>query len=163
MVYGKIFFFIILTLIFVFVIWQMLCLFVSMADVIAWQMLHAILKLWQMLLPRGRCFALILWVADVIAILLWQMFIPQQYIATLVLANVIAKWQMEWPHIICCLLGGRCYCPVTGGIAMHLFYVLWWQMLLPSGRWNSHCGVWMFPSWYMLLSRGQMDVWVDLL
>ena len=31
---------------------------VSMADVIAWQMLYALLKLWQMLLPRGRCYPL---------------------------------------------------------------------------------------------------------
>ena len=46
---------------------------VSMAEVIAWQMLYAILKLWQMLLPRGRCYPFILRVADVIAILLWQM------------------------------------------------------------------------------------------
>ena len=45
---------------FYFVVRQMLCLFVSMADVIAWQMLYAILKLWQMLLPRGRCYLLIL-------------------------------------------------------------------------------------------------------
>ena len=27
-----------------------------MADVIAWQMLYALLKLWQMLLPIGRCY-----------------------------------------------------------------------------------------------------------
>ena len=57
---GNVFFFIILTLILFFVVRQMLCLFVSMADVIAWQMLYAILKLWQMLLPRGRCYPLIL-------------------------------------------------------------------------------------------------------
>ena len=70
--YGKIFFFIILTLIFIIVVRQMLCLFVSMADVIAWQMSYALLKLWQMLLPRGRCYPLNLWVADVIANFAWH-------------------------------------------------------------------------------------------
>ena len=66
------------------------------------------------------------------------MFIPLQYIATLVLADVIARWQMEWPHIICCLLWGRCYCPVAGGIATHLFLcvvmadvIAQWQMEWP--------------------------------
>ena len=24
---------------------------------------------------------------------------------------------------------------------MATFYVVWWQMLLPSGRWNGHCRV----------------------
>ena len=24
---------------------------------------------------------------------------------------------------------------------MATFYVMWWQMLLPSGRWNGHCRV----------------------
>ena len=28
----------------------------------------------------------------------------------------IVLWQMLWPHVI----------------------AMWWQMLLPSGRWNSH-------------------------
>ena len=70
--------------------------------------------------------------ADVIAIVMWQMFLPLQYIATIVLAGVIAKWQMEQPHVtVCfyCFLGrwnghyfvficdGRCYCPVADGMA----------------------------------------------
>ena len=61
--------------------------------------------------------------ADVIAIVMWQMFLPLQYIATLVLADVIAKWQMEWPHVTICLFCflGRCYCPVADGIATILF------------------------------------------
>ena len=41
--------------------------------------------------------------ADVIAIVMWQMFLPLQYIAIFVLADVIAKWQMEWPHVAVCL------------------------------------------------------------
>ena len=30
--------------------------------------------------------------------------------------------------------------PISGRCYGH-FYVMWWQMLLPSGRWNGHCRV----------------------
>ena len=46
------------------------------------------------------------------------MFIPLQYVATLVLAYVIAKWQMEWPHIICCFfVMADVIAPVAYGMA----------------------------------------------
>ena len=60
----------------------MLCLCVSMADVIAWKMLYVLLKLWQMLLPRGRYYPLSLRVADVIANFTVADVIPLQYVAT---------------------------------------------------------------------------------
>ena len=96
----------------------MLCLIVSVADVISWQMLYALLKLWQMLLPRGRCYPLSLCVADVIAnfavvdvipltvycnTLCWLVLLPcgrwnsHTFLLCVVVADVIAQWQMEWP------------------------------------------------------------------
>ena len=69
-----------------------------MADVIAWQMLYALFGMWKMLLPRGgwlSSFLFFILLADVIANVMWQMFSPLQYIATIELADVIAKWQME--------------------------------------------------------------------
>ena len=54
---------------------------------------------WQMLLPSGR----------------WNSHFNYS------LADVIAKWQMEWP-----LQGwsvGRCYCHVADGIATGSFYL----------------------------------------
>ena len=109
----EIFFFIILTLIFIFVMRQMLCLYVSMADVIAWQMLYALLKLKQMLFPRGRCYPLSSRVADVIAnsavedcytttacctFLCWLVLLP------------CGRWNNHILFIMCC-----------------------------DGRWNGHC------------------------
>ena len=57
--------------------------------------------------------------ADVIAIVMWQMFLPLQYIATIILAGVIAKWQMEKPHVTVCFycFMGTYYCPVADGMA----------------------------------------------
>ena len=78
-----------------------------------------------------------------------------------VLADVIAKWQMEWPHVAVCL------------------FCFFGQMLLPCGRWNSHYLLFLFvmagviAHWQMelplqgvsasllvgVVPRGQMD-WV---
>ena len=95
MVYGKMSNFIILTLVFNSIDWQMLCLIVSWQMFLPgrcyfpyemWQMLLPLRKMlssyfceWQMLLPYG--------VEDVIP--LYSML---QHI---VLAGVIARWQME--------------------------------------------------------------------
>ena len=54
-----------------------------MADVIARQMLYALLGLWQMSLPRGRWLSSFILLADVIANVMWQMFSPLQYIETI--------------------------------------------------------------------------------
>ena len=98
------------------VVWQMLCLIVSMVDVIARQMLCALFGMWQMLLPRGRWLSSFV-LADVTANGMWQMFLPLQCIATI-------DWLMLLPDGIatCCLYVfsycmGRCYCPVADGIA----------------------------------------------
>ena len=102
----------------------MLWLLVSMAHVIAWQMLYALLVMWQMLLPRGRWLSsfFVVLLANVIANVMWKMFSPLQYIATIdwlvlmpsgrwnshmllfvidvIWADVIAPWQMEWPLFV---------------------------------------------------------------
>ena len=70
------------TLIFVLVVWQMLCLLVSIADVIARYMLYALFGMWQMLLPRGRWLSSFVLLANVIANGMWQIFLPLQCIAT---------------------------------------------------------------------------------
>ena len=108
-----------------------------------WQMLLPILPqilLWLMLLPRchiciittkcwylyGRCFCQ---VADGIATLI------------IVLADVIAKWQMEWP-----LQGwsiGRRYCHVADGIATGSYYLSLSSEVL--NRTSSH----MWGRWYL--------------
>ena len=82
-----------------FVIRQMLCLYVSVADVIAWKMLYVLLKLWQMLLLRGRCYPQSLRVVDVIANFTVTDVIPLQYVATSYV--------------------GWCYCQVADGIATY--------------------------------------------
>ena len=35
---------------------------------------------------------------------------------------------------------GWCYCQLVADV-MATFYVMWWQMLLPSGRCYGYCGV----------------------
>ena len=93
-----------------------------MADVIARQMLYALFGMSQMLLQRGRWLSAFVFLADVIANGMWQMFLPLQCIATIdwlmllqvadgiathclfvfnaVWVDVIALWQMEWPHFV---------------------------------------------------------------
>ena len=95
----EMFFFIILTLIFNMIVWHMLCLIVSLADVFLPGRCCLPFGMWQMLLPRGRCYPLIL--CD------WQIILP--YILQKMLYN----------FSLCCNM-------------------LYWLMLLPSGRWNSH-------------------------
>ena len=47
-------------------------------------------------------------------------------------ADVIACYILFYYWLMLLPICGRCY--------SH-FGVMWWQMLLPSGRWNSHCRV----------------------
>ena len=92
----EMFFFIILTLIFIMIVWQMLCLIVSLADVFAWQILFAFWNVADVIAKGkmlssyfcviGRCYCHI-FVEDII-----PLFIMLQHI---VLADVIAKWKME--------------------------------------------------------------------
>ena len=98
-----------------------------LADVIC------LIGMWQMLLPRGRGYPLIIWMVDVIAIVMLQMFLPLQYIATLVLADAIAKWQMGIATCYCLFLLflGTCLLPCGRWNSQYLF-CLWWQMLLPN-------------------------------
>ena len=107
-----------------------------MADVIARQMLYALFGMWQMLLPRGRWLSSFVWQmllpmecgrcfyhSSVLQLLIdWCYCQVADGIATCCLfvfyavwADVIALWQMEWPHLYIC--DGRCYCPVADGIA----------------------------------------------
>ena len=98
----------------------MLCLIVSMADVIARQMLYALFGMWQMLLPQGRWLFSFVFLADVIANGMWQMFLPLQCIATI-------DWLILLPS-------GRW----NSHMLLICFQCCNGQMLLPCGRWNGH-------------------------
>ena len=65
--------------------------------------------------------------ADVIANILPQV---------LLMADVIAKMSICIVTTNVDMLYGRCYCQVADGMAITGLEC--WQMLLPSGRWNSH-------------------------
>ena len=81
------------------IVWQMLCIIVSLADVFAWQMLFTFLEC-------GRCYCqeedvvLLFFVIDRCYCHIFcgrcctTFCIMLQHV---VLADVIAKWQMEWP------------------------------------------------------------------
>ena len=139
MVYGKMFYFIIMTLVFNNIDWQMLCFIVS----------------WQMFLPGrcychmrcdrgychwGRCYPLIflngrccfhmVWkmlyhFSVCCNTLYWLMLLPggrgnsQPHIIVIIidmLTDVIAQWQMEWPlHGVSELSTGKYYYQVADG------------------------------------------------
>ena len=98
----------------------MLCMFVSMADVIAWQMLYALLGMWQMLLPRGR------WLSS---FYLNGRCYCHCNVADVFITTVYCNYCIGW-----------CYCQVADGIATCycLFLLFYGQMLLTCGRWNGH-------------------------
>ena len=104
---------------------------------------YPLLFFWQRLLPMecGRCIyhysdIATIWLADVYCQVADGIATCYLFVFNAIWADVIALWQMEWPQ----------------------FVYLWWQMLLPSGRWNGHCRVWVFPSWSDVVPRGQMDM-----
>ena len=126
MVYGKLFFYIILTPVICFS-----CLGRCYACWCQWQVCYCLEDLiclvwmWQMLLPRGRWYILFfVLLADVIANVMWQIFSPCYsilqllnwlmllpsgrcnshmllFVLNVIWADVIALWQMEWPLYWC--------------------------------------------------------------
>ena len=100
MVYGKMFFHIILTPNIFYAFWQMLCLLVSKADVICLADVNALYVLGDVI-AKSRCYSSLVFMADVIAIYFMADVIAIfvvlteflfQYIATMILADVIAMW-----------------------------------------------------------------------
>ena len=62
-----------------------------------------------------------------------------QYLATILLADVLAMWQILSPlNIVLVESDGRCYSHVADEKAT---YLVCHVMLLPSDRWNGHCRV----------------------
>ena len=98
----------------------------------------------------GWCYCLWLWhmlLPILPQILLWLMLLPRCHICIITtnvdicMADVIAKWQMEWP-----LQGwsvGRCYCHVADGIATGSYYLSLSSEVL--NRTSSH----MWGRWYL--------------
>ena len=93
---GKCFLYNIDTCFLIIIVWQMLCLIVSLAGVIARQMLFVFWNVADVIAKRKMLSSLFIVMADVIAIFIVEDVIPLiimlQHIA---LADVIAKWQME--------------------------------------------------------------------
>ena len=100
--------------------------------------------------------------ADVIAMHLWQMLSPPNAIWEHVIygwcyCHMCARCCNHWCWCYCLcifILIGWCYCQCSGRCYNHFFSILCWLMLLPSGRWNSHCRV-EDGKWLMLLPLGR--------
>ena len=102
----------------------------------SWLMLLPVL-LWKMVYHMGRCYYPYF--------IIWQMLLPffltvvgvtLHYMYSLIKAGVIAKWQ-DGTATFLCFKDGRHCCHVVRRNSH--FYIEGWQMLLPYGRWNSHC------------------------
>ena len=144
MVYGKMFYFIILTLVLFFITLIGRC--------------YALLCPWQMFLPV-RCY---------LPYEMWQMLLPLRKMLSSYFVSgrcycTMMLWKMLYHFTVCCntlywlmlLPGGRWNSQAT--YYCHLL-LLSWQMLLPSGRWNGHCRVVVDYQLVDVITRWQMDI-----